>query len=373
MRFLPECTGEIWHEHWHRYALVRQLSPHANILDVASGEGYGAAMLAESAARVVGVDISPDAILHARNRYGNHANLEFVTASCDNLPLADASFDLAVSFETIEHIEAQQAFISELARVLRPDGVLILSSPNKRIYSDAHDYHNEFHVRELYRDELEDLLLGTFPHISWFGQKLLFHSAIWPESGASAPAEYLTSMGQQVTATGQPTAEPMYFIAVCSRNPAMLPAMLNRLSLFGDVAESVYQDYVKQTRRVMELDSLLKNREQLIAERDEYLSLRTNQMEERERLIAERDELLAIRTEQLNECTAKLNEFSGKINESMGQVSEHDQYVEALTGQIAGYEHQVATLNNQLAERASFKWWLKLPLQLAKRAFKTGN
>ncbi|MGO8754062.1 MAG: methyltransferase domain-containing protein [Gallionellaceae bacterium] len=365
-RFLPECSGEIWYEHWHRYALARQLSIRATVLDVASGEGYGAAMLAENAARVVGVDISPDAVRHARNRYGERANLGFVTASCDNLPFADASFDLAVSFETIEHIETQQEFIAELARVLRADGVLILSSPNKRTYSDAHDYHNEFHVRELYRNELEDLLRGTFPHISWFDQKLLFHSAIWPETSAVVQTEYLSSDGQHVTIAGQPTAEPMYSIAVCCRNPAMIPITFNKISLFSDVAETVYQDYVKQTRRVMQLDSLLKDREQLISERDKYLALRTQQMEERERLIAERDELLALRTEQLNACTGNLDKCSGQLDECDALLATSKQ-------QIAGYEHQVATLNHQLAERASFTWWLKLPLLLIKRAVKANN
>ena len=344
-RFLPECGGEIWYEHWHRYALARQLGQHANILDVASGEGYGSAMLAESAAGVVGVDVSPDAVQHARNRYGHLPNLEFVTASCDSLPLADASFDLAVSFETIEHIETQQAFIAELARVLRPDGVLILSSPNKRIYSDAHDYHNEFHVRELYRDELENLLRGTFPHIQWFGQKLLFHSAIWPETPAAAPAEYLTGEGEHVNSASQPATEAMYFIAICSRNPAMLPGTLNRLSLFGDAAETVYQDYIRQTRRVMELDGLLKNRENLIAERDEFLTLRTQQMEERERLIVERDTAIALHTRQLAERAQQLAEQAQRL----------------------------ATLDQQLAYRASLAWWLKLPLHLLKSVFKASD
>ncbi len=192
-RFLPELSGEIWYEHWHRYAFARQLSQHCTVLDVACGEGYGAAMMAETAAKVVGVDLSADTIQHARDRYGEHANLEFVAASCDCLPFQDASFDLAISFETIEHVETQQEFIAELARVLRPDGVLILSSPNKRAYSDALDYHNEFHVHELYRNELEEMLQATFPHILWFGQKLLFHSTIWPENQAVASADYIVS------------------------------------------------------------------------------------------------------------------------------------------------------------------------------------
>ena len=390
---MPECSGEIWYEHWHRYALARQLGSHCTILDVACGEGYGAAMVAETAYKVVGVDLSIDVIQQAKNNYRHHANLQFVTASCECLPFSDASFDFAISFETIEHIEKQKEFISELARVLRPDGILILSSPNKRLYSDAHDYHNEFHVRELYRNELEELLHETFPHIFWLGQKLLFHSAIWPENQACITTEYLVNDDRQVTVVSHPSVEPMYYIAVCSRNPSMLPTALNKLSLFSDSAEMVYQDYAKQTRRVMELDQLVKEREYLIAERDNFLSLRTQQMEEREQLIAERDVLLDMRTEQLNERTEQLNERTEQLNERTGRLRERTEELNVCTDQLNQHTEEIiklnalltlrneqiveherlnVALNQQIDYRASLVWWLKSPLRFLKRAIK-GN
>lgn len=364
-RFLPEREGEIWYEHWHRYALARQLSQHRTVLDVACGEGYGAAMVAEGADRVLGVDISADAIRHAKNRYGHHTNLEFVPASCDRLPFPDASFDLVISFETIEHIEAQQAFIAELARVLRPDGVLLLSSPNKRLYSDAHDYHNEFHVRELYRNELEELLREEFPYRSWLGQKLLFHSAIWPESHAVTATEYLVGDGGQVAVGHCPSVEPMYYIVACSRNPSMLPGALNRLSLFSDASEMVYRDYVRQTRRVMELDRLLIDRERLVAERDGLLMLRTGQMEERERMIAERDVLLALRSGQMEERDALLMQRAEQIEEHERIIAERDTFLAQCT-------ERNAALSQELDYRASLTWWLKSPWRIIKQVI-TGN
>ena len=357
-RFLPECSGEIWYEHWHRYALARQLSAHATVLDVASGDGYGSAMLAANAAHVVGVDISSEAVRHARKRYGQHANLEFVTASCDNLPFTDASFDLVVSFETIEHIETQQVFVAELARVLRPDGMLLLSSPNKRQYSDAHDYHNEFHVRELYRNELEDLLREAFPCRSWLGQKLLFHSAIWPESQAVAATEYLVGDGGSIDAGQAPSVEPMYYIVACSRNPAMLPAALNRLSLLSDVSETVYRDYVRQTRRVIELDRLLIDRERLVAERDDFIALRTGQMEELERMIAERDALLMQRTGQMEERErmiaerdALLIQRTGQMEERERMIAERDALLTQRTGQMEERDRMIAERDALLIQR----------------------
>jgi ubiquinone/menaquinone biosynthesis C-methylase UbiE len=359
-RFLPEREGEIWYEHWHRYALASQLSQHRTVLDVACGEGYGAALVAENADRVVGVDISADAVRHARSRYGHQANLEFIPASCDCLPFPDASFDLAISFETIEHIETQTAFIAELARVLRPDGVLLLSSPNKRLYSDAHDYHNEFHVRELYRNELEELLREAFPHRSWMGQKLLFHSAIWPENQSVAAMEYLVGDGGQVAAGHCPSVEPMYYIVACSRNPSVLPTSLNRFSLFSDASETVYRDYVRQTRRVIELDRLLIDRERLVAERDGLLMLRNGQMEERERMIVERDALLALRTGQMEERERMIAERDAILLQRAGQIMECD----TLLAQCA---EQIAALNHELDYRAGLTWWLKTPWRIIKR------
>src|SRR5512142_3417824 len=135
-RFRPGPPGEIWIGHWHRYHFAARWAAGRRVLDVACGEGYGSALLARSAARVTGVDVSQAAVAHARRTYAGLANLEFVQASCTRLPLADGSIDLAVSFETLEHIAEQAQFMDELARVLAPSGVLVLSCPNKLEYSD---------------------------------------------------------------------------------------------------------------------------------------------------------------------------------------------------------------------------------------------
>ncbi|MBL8511193.1 MAG: class I SAM-dependent methyltransferase, partial [Betaproteobacteria bacterium] len=180
-RFHPDKSGEMWFEHWHRYHLVRPLVSGLRVLDVAAGEGYGSALLAGSAAQVIGIDISTQAIAHARRSYAQHHNLSFIEAPCHRLPLPDHSVDVVISFETLEHIHEQTAFLREIKRVLTHNGWLAISTPNKAEYSDARGYQNEFHVKELYRDQLAALLATTFTDTRWLIQRNGFHSLIHHE------------------------------------------------------------------------------------------------------------------------------------------------------------------------------------------------
>lgn len=247
-RFTPECTREIWYEHWHRYQFAGALAAGKRVLDAACGEGYGSALLARAAASVVGIDIAADAVTHARARYGSLPNLRFEQGDCTALTLADRSFDLIVSFETLEHVAAQEALVAGFARVLADDGVLLISSPDKRTYSDETGYRNEHHVRELYRDELLALLRRHFPQVDLYGQKLLFQSVIWSEQGVgegAASAATLTGKGVE----GGLVYDPVYFVALCAKRP--IAVTLPAVSLFGDREESVYRHYNGEVRRNM--------------------------------------------------------------------------------------------------------------------------
>ncbi|MBS0558324.1 MAG: class I SAM-dependent methyltransferase [Proteobacteria bacterium] len=245
-RFTPECVREIRYEHLARYAFALELARGKRVLDAACGEGYGSAMLASAAASVVGMDIAEDAIAHARSRYGARPNLRFERSDCTALEVTPASFDLVVSFETLEHVAAQEQMIAGFARVLADDGILIVSSPDKRTYSDISGFRNEFHVRELYRDELLALLAPHFPNVRLFGQKLLFQSAVW-NLDAESRTVAATTLAESATAprVGLDYA-PLYFIAVCSRRP--LPSLPD-VALFGDREESVYAHYNGEVRR----------------------------------------------------------------------------------------------------------------------------
>ncbi|MCH8622380.1 glycosyltransferase [Undibacterium sp. TS12] len=212
-RFVPEVHGNIEIEHLHRYMQACNLARGKQVLDIASGEGYGSAMLAEHAAQVIGVDISVEAVEHAQGRY-RKPNLEYRVGSCAAIPLDDSSVDLVVSFETIEHHDQHQEMMQEIRRVLRPDGVLLISSPDKLYYSDIPGAHNEYHVKELYQEEFQQLLGQYFGHISLFGQRVLFGSGIFPHAQATG---FDTCWQQEQTLqSAQGMARPVYWIALAS-------------------------------------------------------------------------------------------------------------------------------------------------------------
>ena len=212
------------------------------MLDAACGEGYGSWLLAAVADWVVGIDCDTDAIRHALARYAQRPNLRYLQGSCAALPLGQASVDLIISFETIEHLQEQEAMLEEFRRVLAPEGALIISSPNKAIYSQETGYANEFHVRELTRQELAAMLARRFRKQAWYGQRVLAHSLLWQEEVSGAePTQLLALTDDRVESLSVP-APPMYFVVVCGAESAVLP-VLPALSLFDDGAQSLYRDY----------------------------------------------------------------------------------------------------------------------------------
>jgi len=264
-RFTPECVREIWYEHWHRYAFASRLARGRRVLDAACGEGYGSALLARVAASVLGVDLSTEAVAHAESRYAGTPHLRFEAGDAtalDHLP--DASFDLIVSFETLEHVTAQERMLDGFSRLLAPHGLLVLSSPDKRTYSEKAGFRNEFHVRELYREELEAMLAARFPARRLFGQKLLFQSAIWDLENAPATVAAATAREPSPLSDGL-DYEPLYYIAFCAKHDRALPHLDGRVDLFGDAEESVYAHYNHEIRKNMAAGGVIADLERRLA------------------------------------------------------------------------------------------------------------
>lgn len=167
-----DAASPWWGEHRSRYRFARGMIPAGLVLDIASGSGYGAEMLAgdgHGSRFVVACDASIDAALAAR-RLVPLPTVRFVPCDGRRLPFADSVFDAVVSFETVEHIAEADRFVGELRRVLKRSGVLVLSTPNASVTS-AYPA-NPFHVKEFTPAELGELLGPYFGRVELRGQRL---------------------------------------------------------------------------------------------------------------------------------------------------------------------------------------------------------
>jgi SAM-dependent methyltransferase len=168
-RIVPDETSPgILALHLARYAFSERWCRGGEVLDLGCGAGYGSSHLAHVARRVVGGDISEDAIAYARANY-SAPNVDFVVLDATKLPFEDASFDVVCSFETIEHLPERNAYLSGVARVLRDDGVFIVSTP--RVDRTVEDPDNPFHHIEYARADFESLLEGFFEQAELYGQR----------------------------------------------------------------------------------------------------------------------------------------------------------------------------------------------------------
>src|SRR4051794_7033411 len=177
-RYTPAVGAEIAHEHLHRYLLALRWCSGRRVVDVACGEGYGSSLLGTVAAEVVGVDASAEAVEHAAGAYGSGTG-RFHAPDAASMPVEDGWADVVVSFETLEHLEDHEAFLAEIDRVLRPGGLLVLSTPDRSTYlAEEGSEPNPFHLHELDRAELAALLGRHFARCVIGGQRADRGSAI---------------------------------------------------------------------------------------------------------------------------------------------------------------------------------------------------
>jgi len=303
-RYIPGVIGDVELEHLHRYYLARELALGKDVLDIASGEGYGSALLAEVARSVVGVDASEEVIRYATGRY-QRSNLCFKSGVCSHIPLPDASIDLIVSFETIEHHDEHHEMMREFVRVLRPDGLVVISSPDKAEYSDKPQFANSFHVKELYFEEFQELVLSYFVHAQFYGQRVRYGSSIGPLHGAQTPsANFRLSKGRAHKSLGIP--EPVYFLAVATNSE--LKALPTGIFV-PEVPEFWHQITALQTgieERNQQLGSLHR---ELLTKEQEFLNATT----EHARVLEDRDQRFGSLYTRLLAKEAELRDVSAQL------------------------------------------------------------
>lgn len=297
-RFIPELMGGhlIEAEHVIRYALAAQLCGGKRILDAGCGVGWGSLLLLESgAAGVSSIDIDSDAVGDARRRV---PAADIRQGDLADLPWPDESFDLVVCFEAIEHVHRQDRVFDELVRVLRPTGLLMVSSPNPRVYPPG----NPFHVHELTPEELQAAVASRLPHVTLLHQYEQLASILIPPGGLDGdhlgPYDVDLHMVHPVTEGGDP-----YSLVLASSRE--LPSLR---TIIGCAPSAFQQLVTDRTQTLLSMVEQLRLRQEAARNPARRLPVPADWERERDELRRERDRLGAL----LLECEQKLAEVSNQ-------------------------------------------------------------
>ena len=238
-RYVPGKTGaQVSYEHLHRYLFARQFCKGKRVLDLGSGSGYGTDILAQNATSVVGLELDQRAIEFARkNCKSDH--ISFIQGSVTESPRDKDkhSFDVVVCFEVLEHIHQHDELITHAVESLKEDGLLILSTPNRRIYSDQQGNQNPFHVSELYKNELITLMSRYFPNTRLLGQRLSVQSEIWDEDAGGHMDFAIAQTDGTFTEDKKTLDYATYYLVLASQRP-IDPAFSSSLTDLSDSLQS---------------------------------------------------------------------------------------------------------------------------------------
>lgn len=317
-RIVPgQVDPDLFHEHMARYAFARRLARHKRVLDAACGTGYGSAALAEAATFVAALDISEEAVEAAARAY-RLPNLTFLAARAEQMPFRDATFELIVAFEVIEHLEDWRALLEEARRLLAPGGQFIVSTPNRHYYAEtrARSGPNPYHVHEFDYTEFRAALSEFFPSTAIYLQN---HSGVITFSPVSA--------GTAAVAEIAPGLEPPdpelshFFVAVCASRP--------------QTGAPVYV-YVPSAGNV------LREREEHIRKLECELRQKDAWLEELKRAHAE---LHARHEAVLAELKTRTEQAAAEISRLQNEMDEQRQ---STLEAVAAYEAQIRDINATL-------------------------
>jgi 2-polyprenyl-3-methyl-5-hydroxy-6-metoxy-1,4-benzoquinol methylase/glycosyltransferase involved in cell wall biosynthesis len=240
-RYVPGTWSKVTeYEHMPRYLFAKHLVAGARVLDFGCGTGYGAAILAEAAVSVVGLDIDDAALEWARGHH-DRPQLRFEKRSDLGAGLSDQSFDVITCFEMIEHVnEAMQIeVVQQCRRLLGPGGRLIISTPNPEVTRNYGE--NPFHLREMNEHEFGELLRHCFKHVmvlkQWIRPSVSIDLHPLPQSvpifsDPSLPLEGMTE-----------SSPPLAYVAICSDEPVpSVPGMCYLDSSFDSIAATITSD-----------------------------------------------------------------------------------------------------------------------------------
>jgi SAM-dependent methyltransferase len=322
-RVIPgEVNPDLWAEHFSRYVFAARFATAKHVLDIGCGTGYGTAELAKHASAAVGIDVAADALDYARLHY---PNAHFEQAPASALPFPGQSFDLITAFEVIEHLSDWRQLLAEARRVMRHDGIFLVSTPNKSYYAESRsqDGPNPFHAHEFEYNEFTTALGEFFPSVIIYLQN-------WNQSLAFAPADSTAAFDANLELTESNPDEAHFFLATCS----LEPALQSRGLLFASRASNLLRD---REHHIQSLDRELADAR---SERDAMITLNATQKTE---------------LEHSNRWAQKLETDWKATLERIGKLQDELQTAQTRATEVADqYARKVAELEVENREKTAW-------------------
>ena len=374
-RVIPgQVDTDLWNEHFARYAFSARLARGKRVLDMGCGAGYGSAELAKQALKVTGLDISSDAVAHAREHFAS-PNVEFVEGSAAAAPLPDQSFDLIVAFEVIEHLADWRKLLEEARRLMAPGGQFVVSTPNKLYYqaTRAVSGPNPYHEHEFEFEEFRQALAEYFPHSILFFEN---HSdgIVFQALGSTAA----TAADLRMEVSAPDAAKAHFFVAVCAMSPLLgaptfvyLPTAANVLREREEHIQKLEAELAKKEEWLAKekqahqqlnqlhtaLDAELKKRNAWGLELDKQLKSAWEQLE------AQKVAQQAMAEGYEQELRRLEVELAAKIAWGVSQKEDLEKQLELASAELGGAVELLHQSESLVAERT--KWAQDLDLEIA--------
>jgi SAM-dependent methyltransferase len=341
-RYLPWAHDPVMaYEHLHRYAYLARHVQGKSVLDLGSGEGYGTALLARTAARAVGIEIDPQTVHHARLRYqGDH--LYYLLGSVAEIPLK-CRFDVVVCFEVIEHIRDHEKLLREVKRILAPGGLFVVSTPNRPEYRIL-EPSNPFHVKELDFEEFRGLLASHFAELQFLGQRVYCGSSLWPANrhGSEAVSPlFIDRTAEEFVISESEQRNPLYFIGLAS-DSALGPEFTGEV--FLDSSNSL----LKEKERVQ------REQEGTIRSQKEALAWRQEQVNQSRATIDSQEKALEWRATQISDLHNHIEELNAAHQSVQTSLEAR---IHSLESHIQTLDSDIQILKSQIRSMESSRSW----------------
>ncbi len=230
----------MWGAHYSRYFLASQFVKNKIVLDGSCGSGFGSYFLAKNgkAKFVYGIDISKGAVGYAEKHF-KRSNIKYLKENLEKTSLPAETIDVYVSFETIEHIRNYKKFLLDVKRVLKKDGMLVLSTPNSKVYPKS----NPFHHKEFDAGELANLLGSLFKNTHFLYQDNWVSSSIFNKKRLSN-ANLQTSETLSVSKIDSKNPDESMYFVVCASDRIL--GEIKESSVLFPFPPALYNCYANQ-------------------------------------------------------------------------------------------------------------------------------